>query len=226
MTSIETKLKALLNLAANASTEGEAQAAAAQAAKLAEKYRIDVATLPGGTVDDARKADDPLYSMGQRKAWQMQLAGTLSRANNCKILYVEKRGANGRAVSTCEIFGTVSDVAIVRHMFAFLVATLTRLAMRYGRKERNSFLLGAVVGIREQLDTAKEETRRGVESAALVRIDAAADRAAAEMHRLHPRTSPVGTVGPSNRAGYGAGRAAGAGLHLGKSLAGGRLLGQ
>ena len=38
MTSIETKLKALLNLAANASTEGEAQAAAAQAAKLAEKY--------------------------------------------------------------------------------------------------------------------------------------------------------------------------------------------
>jgi len=226
MTSIETKLKALLNLAANASTEGEAQAAAAQAAKLAEKYRIDVATLPGGSVDEARQADDPLYSMGQRKAWQMQLAGTLSRANNCKILYVEKRGDMGRTVSTCEIFGTVSDVAIVRHMFAFLVATLTRLAMRHGRKERNSFLLGAVVGIREQLDAAKVEARAGVAGSALVRIDAAADRAAAEMHRLHPHTSMGRTVGASSRAGFGAGKRAGAGLHLGKSLAGGRLLGQ
>ncbi len=81
---IEEKLKALLALAANAGTEHEASAAAAQAAKLAEKYRIDVATLEGvgEASEKASMADEPLYTSRRKSSWKVRLAMALAEDNN------------------------------------------------------------------------------------------------------------------------------------------------
>src|SRR2546421_209940 len=59
------------------------------------------------------------------------------------------------------IYGTPSDIEIVRYMYAWLTTEAERLvnhASVKGRTGRNSWFIGFVTGVREQLHAAKQAT--------------------------------------------------------------------
>lgn len=230
MNNITEKLKSLLALAANASTEHEASTAAAQAAKIAEKYRIDVATLEGvgEATEQASRADDPLFKSRRKSAWKIQLSLILAKDNNCIIFCDATYNGNKIQETRIEIIGKPSDVQVVKYLFAYLTSELTRLSRLKGKGKgksfSNSYLLGAVTGIRSQLETAKEEVRRGVDFAALIKINQSAIEAKEEAIRLYPNSRTFTTLGARNYVAFGKGVQDGKNIHLGKNLSAGRLL--
>lgn len=234
---IEQKLKNLLHLAKNAATDGEAAAAAAQAAKIAEKYRIEIATLDGiGEVEERTvKAEDPLFSAMNNIHWKVDLASYICMYNGCKMLiwstYKKDSFGETKRIKEYLLFGKPSDIQVVRYLFAYLSVELIRLSKQVskgkGKSFSNSYLRGAVQGVKEQLKTAQQEAREGISTTALVKIDKRLADAKAEMNRLFSNNKKITSTGVINDANaYNRGMADGRNVHLGKSLNGGRLLPQ
>jgi hypothetical protein len=161
------KIRSLHRLASDASARGsvhEAEAAAARADKMIQRYRLDAATFDGGAPEVDAIGEECLEDCGQRRTpWKGSLAATLARHYGCKSY------TNCGIKVTIRVVGHASDVAIVRGMFAWLTLEITRLAVQYApgtrgspwgsagetRAKRNAFCLGAVRGFGVALADSK-----------------------------------------------------------------------
>lgn len=145
--SVLDKIARLRALAAGATTQAEAENAAAQAAALIAKYQIDEAQIEmPDTVrlEEIGAEEEPLWTEEKRnEKWRSILATGLSEAHGCAMIFVSVVG-----FTRYRIAGRPSDVAIVRYLFAWLHAEIARLSMtERGKAARNAFRVGAVFGV-------------------------------------------------------------------------------
>jgi len=182
-TGIIEKIRALRALATSANIH-EAQAAAAQAARLAEKYRIDEAELllTGEAVEEPMHVDpEPIVTWARTVYWQARLASVLGKHHGCAVYRETKyHGGSYGARRTREFriraVGRPSDIALVRYFYAWLSVEIARLADKackgMGRSYRASWQAGAVRGIDEQLCAASKQVREQAQasSSALVLV--------------------------------------------------------
>jgi len=233
------KVKKLLRLSTSDNVN-EAAAAAARAQSLMDEHRIDQAMIDVSDTgdDEPAEADEKVsdhdhepVEVGRAIAtWKGQLLMAVCGVNACKC-YRGYQPHDGRYVRNLCIIGRPSDVAMVRHLYAYLAHEIERLCRKenrsYGRTWMNSFRLGAVSEVSRRLrltaKSAQDEKRKAlagntkalaVLDRALVRIEKRTtdvEKWAKEHMNLRSRSS-----GRSNRdwSGYEAGKEAGRSINL------------
>ena len=161
------KARALLRLATSSNPE-EAAAAAAKAAEIIDRYRLNIAAMQDeGTaapseepIDDFSR--DPLNAKDAKlDRWKLHLAQCLAELNQC-FLYV--------TAGKIALVGTASDVATVRFFYGHLETELERLAARHcrgcGRIYWNNFRLGAAETVISRLKQQRAATVQQVRTEA------------------------------------------------------------
>lgn len=176
------KVAALRTLAARATTQGEAEAAAAQAATICAKYQIDEASIPAADERRDEAIGEESLPQGKRTdLWASALFAGLAKDHGCAgyRANADLIPGSGRHDGKLEfrLVGRPSDIAIVKYLFAWLAVETARLAAReHGRADRNSFKLGCMVGVLAAMRAArKTEVAQTTASAALVLHNREAD---------------------------------------------------
>ncbi len=179
------KVQKLLRLSTS-SNANEAALAAAKAQELIDKHQLAQALLDLDSAEPVRGLDDepivdfckagaPLDAPTRLDRWRGVLAGTIARANACKIYY------HGSEIA---LVGRPSDAETVRYLYGYLSREVERLTTEegqgMGRSWRNNFRLGVVDTIadkiREQRHDFEKHARAAAKaenSTALVRVNQA-----------------------------------------------------
>ncbi len=208
---------------ATSSNLHEAEVAAAAAARLAEKHRISEAEIEaaGGEPGEQAVQDGEALDVdaGRAALWKSHLAAVLTRHYGCLIVRIAAI-EDGRKVHRWRVIGRPSDTTIVRYLYGWLTLDLARIASREsagrGLAWKNSWLIGAVVGIRSQLQLAAAEERATVGAAALVRLDARAIDADVALRAAYPTArEKVARRRMVDRGGFESGHEHGRSVHLG-----------
>jgi hypothetical protein len=241
-TSIIDKIRKLRELS-KSDNVNEAAAAARAADKLISEHRLTEAEL---NIADPGSAEKPiedtgvLYESARVIRWKANLAMLLADNYSCSVWNDWKRSrtvdlntgyvAYGNQVSRYRLVGRKSDIEIVNYMFAWLSVEIDRLAKKNasgrGMVYSQSYCMGAVSGIKEQLRLQKEATRAQAQasgqSTALVKLDERAKEAEIALHTMHTnlKSKKSNYQGGFNDGAYGAGKEAGRNIHLGKALPG------
>lgn len=191
---ITKKVAGLLKLAERAGSPEEAQAAAAKAAALMERYGIerDIALATSNEKEEAPELYDSGLSFGDETSryapqWKTSLAFALAKLHGC-VSYTSRefvRDENGKRVrdkdwrymtkATQALVGRPSDVATVRYLFAYVVDQCNRLTEEYGKGRGKSwctdFRLGLVVGVVDAIKKAQVQQQELVVQEAQSTID-------------------------------------------------------
>lgn len=199
---IAEKIRKLLALAeGEGTTPAEAAAAAARAAELMERYRIDQATLTDHVDPETPHYDDqPLARMPKRRAWATLLVCLLGKLNGCAVVAeTERRRIDRRQVGpvSLRLVGRSSDMQVVRYLYTYLEREIERLydkQLASGMPKRwgPAYKLGAAEAVYLRLEQAQKAARKGAPSTAIVLVDqrlADADRVLGEIpeHRMKGR---------------------------------------
>lgn len=223
---MDDKLKAVLDkiaklraLAANAGTQAEAEAAAAQAAALIAKYQIDEATVETANQAAAEDIGDGgvLWERnGRNEKWRSVLAATLATDHGCAATIMTTSD-----LVQYRIAGRPSDVAIVRYLFAWLHVEIARLSeVKRGRAAKNAFRLGAVVGVTLAMRRARGQAQAATPAAGQTVALAIVDRASASMGYFRAQAAADGRKIGTDRAATVSDRGAfRSGFEVGKDLA-------
>ncbi|MEQ8762824.1 MAG: DUF2786 domain-containing protein [Planctomycetota bacterium] len=201
------RIRKLLALA-ESQNPNEAAAAAARAAELMARYRIDRVLLEA---HDPEVEDLFFEETREKHTWRGILADGVTRSFGCRIYW--RHAPNGIRMHGV---GTASDLAAARYLFELLAAeieslaercadSLTRTASESGW--RRDFLLSAASTLRVRLREHSRETRDRLgrsdenEARAPALLDRRDRRAADYLERLHcARSGPVRYRDPSGRA--------------------------
>jgi hypothetical protein len=185
-----TKVAKLLNLAAGAGTEDEATAAAGQAQKLMDKWRIEASMLAEASTEDV-DPDEPIVDfvnkggdeaalgvMGKQYVeWKYRLASRIATANGCRTYYARRGYGRARRV-IIGIVGRPSDADTVRYFYNWLLKEIDRIAIKeargMGRVWGRNFRLGMVDRVGERLSAAKKAAQQDMYAEAKARDDASA----------------------------------------------------
>lgn len=248
------KVRALHRLANDrGATEHEAAAAASAMQKLIEQHRLDMSALDASESAAEREEaaervgvqTDPLDEQKKGVTWRGLLAGSIARANGCKVFWDHgvRNNADGRLerVTRLCVIGTPSRASAVRYLYAWLSREVDRLgaeaARGRGRSYGNAFRVGCVERVGARLEAAARDGRREAErearkaadgnSTALVRIDSRLARLEQEVDAVREvernlGLRSAGSFRITNSGGYSAGRAAGDRVNLGSGPALGR----
>lgn len=159
MTTIIDKVRKLLRLAESPNAN-EAAAAAAKAQQMIDEYKLSAALLaldsgvaePDEDIEDFGAKGAPLDSQPLAHRWRSQLAGTIARANACRIYL------SGGSIA---LVGRPSDAETVRYLFAYLTREVERLCERdgkgCGRTWRNNYRLGVVDTLMNKLHAQRQQ---------------------------------------------------------------------
>ena len=175
---IKAKISKLLAMATS-DNENEAALAMSMAQTLIEKHKLSLAELSeaeSSLVEEEGviKDEDPLFAGGRISTWKSTLAHYITKLNGCKLVKYTHQGGSigGERGSKLVIFGRPSDISNVRFLLAYAIVQLTRLApMGHGHQYSNSWYLGAVQGIWQQMNEAKKKVQAAASSYALVKLD-------------------------------------------------------
>lgn len=232
MQAVVAKARSLLNLRRHATTPGEAEAAARALAKIIERYRIDEAALDGSCCEYV-ETSDPVWSGTVVPPWKEHLIAALGRNFSVQVSRLDEvvwRSSRTCTVKGYYLCGTPTDIAAVKHMFAWLSAETVRLGRIFGkrlggrRRSVGQWRLGFVHGVISQLRAARKEAREDapVATKALVVLDERYAKVQAFFDQMHPNRPPATMLTPPPRFtnAYLAGVVSGGKFHLGKSLPG------
>ncbi len=161
----------------NSTNVHEAAAAAAAADRLMQTYRISVAelSLSNKTEEPIVLIDEYLYTSGRLVMWKSFLASVLCEHYGCayflQTVPSDKDGARG-TMKALRVFGCRSDFDIVKYMYGYLTAEIERLtkleASGKGHLFSQSYSVGAVQGIKDQLNKSVNAMRQETSSTAMV----------------------------------------------------------
>lgn len=180
------KVLHLRNLAQSQNVH-EAAAAAAAAERLFAQYGIDEAELEAkrGATDGPSDDDEPLVTWhGPAPVWMRVLGAVLAEHYGC-VIYRDVAGRGRARTTRLFVFGRASDRAVLRFTYAWLEVELARLGAARPRRERGTYLHGAVHGVIVAMRRARDKERRRATSSALVLLEgrlAKSERAFAEAH--------------------------------------------
>jgi hypothetical protein len=155
----------------------------------------------------------------QRVWWQEYLAGTVARANQCRIF------VRGRS-NVVTFVGRTTDRQVTAYQYAMLVRTIARESERayqeayrkgeQGRRFKASFIQGALMSISDRLRAVEKVVRSEADSEALVRVDTTKQDVNDYMKEVGSRSiSGLSSQGGSSLSGYEAGLSFGQGVNLG-----------
>ena len=175
-------IKALVTkLLATATSDNEHEAALAmsKATELIEKHKLSMAELTDAETSQVEteaviKDESPIFAAGRISSWKTNLVSAIAKINGCKLIKYTGQGyaVGGQRGSKLVIFGRPSDIGNTRFLLAFAITQLTRLAPKgQGKEYANSWYLGAVEGIRLQMNDAKKKVQAGASSYALIKLD-------------------------------------------------------
>lgn len=229
------KARKLSRLLRATKTKGEAEAAAFVLAKMIDRYRIDEASLQDPAEDRVFVLDGDAVLAGKAlPMWKQQLLAFLS-VHYGVLLYKRCRRLHRRARSAVHhgyfLCGRAQDVAMCRHMYAWLSAEAFRLGRRYlkeqhsGRRAACCWRLGFVHGIAQQMRAARKSaaaSHPAPEQAtkALVALEHRRDDAKDwfEHERGKLPTRNLGSAKVNDPFAYFSGASSGEAFHLGASL--------
>ncbi len=229
MQDIIEKAKKLLALRDRAATQGEAEAAARALAKMLDKHRItmaEIATQKGDTETIVADTRTPLIEWRRAVSWRRALVKALCAhygvaSWRAKTFVGFSRGRRRRYKYAMHLCGRPSDVALVRYLFAWLSAELARISDNVcsgrGHSFKNSWMLGFVEGINQQLNAAREEVAKEMGESALALLDRQQEAHVA----LEQQVEGLTTLRYSMRidgAAHAAGKKRGKAHHLGDKL--------
>lgn len=152
------KIKKVLELSKNNPSEEEAKSAALKAQRLMAEYHISMSEVEA--VEDIDSIVEKSVKIGTGNKWKYTLAGIIAKNFRCKHFYYGK--------SSVVFYGHEVDAEIAAETFKFLFETgnkaaisfynkLRNEAVRYGKffdgtGIKNSFLIGYLEGIKEELE--------------------------------------------------------------------------
>ncbi len=176
------KLRAL----ATTSNEHEAANAASAAAKLIDQHQLsemDLQVSGEKAAEPVEIIETPLFRTGRIMLWQDRLSSAIAEHYGVSI-YIKSyplpvdimSPQDGRDTDKgLTMVGRPSDAEVVRYMFTWLMPVVVQLTKNnaYGRGMAYSqnYALGVVEGIRTQLMALRQETKRQVQSQAMVLLD-------------------------------------------------------
>ena len=230
-TKIIDKIRQLRTLSVS-NNANEAAAAAAAADRLISKYRIceaEVALADKASDLPAEEDKFVLYETARVTRWKQVLAMRLAEHYGCAIWNdcVWASIQSGRKVSRLRLVGLQSDMEITRYMFAWLTLEIERLSKSHcvgrGHVYAASYCLGAVNGIKQQLDLVKQEQKVDAEASgqttALACLDERITKASLTMKALHKLvTTKVVSHGHHDANAYKLGVEVGKSIHIGKVM--------
>lgn len=226
----------------------EAALAASKAQEIIDRYKLDVT----GIDYDAQTAKedsepvkdfgygDPLDDMAEsyKVIWGLRLASVVARANQTRIIYLDKRNETRRIGRTIKIVGRPSDVSTVRYLYSFFKLQIEQMAKEQCAGNSgayvNQFCIGVIDTISAKLAAQKQQTfaeKRQEVSAnpgALVRVNAAIarmDKKAADVDAFIKANMTLGrgrtrTVNGAHLTGRRAGQIAGQNIQFTGAKAG------
>lgn len=170
------RIHKLLNLARDGgATEAEASLAMEHAQRMMAEHNLSIATLEqsGGGSADVRLKDRNDKNL--MYPWKRQLLDTIANVNFCFLSIRYESTRSGQQIAKgYDIIGRASNVAAVKNMFEYLLATIERLVVaevgtspqdRYTRYS-HSFRLGCSGRLRERLTERHEQVLAEQERAA------------------------------------------------------------
>lgn len=220
------KIRKLLALATSAN-EHEAAAAAAKAADLLDQYNLDMADLqekPEAIGEHNLPAADMI------PLWIANLATVTAEHFNCKCL-ISKRRPQGswKTVQIIKFIGTPTDTAILEYVFTYLQRTIKNIAERTPtppgmntRRFRESFKIGAVMGLQEKLRDIRRASAGAPAQQATVKftttgaelVTVKRDALAMFIRDKYPRIKNSSNGYRPSATGYHAGAAAGRNINI------------
>lgn len=223
------KVKKLLALSARSTSAAEAATAAAMANKIIDEYRLsecDLETKEEGHLEPIEEDSDYIYESGKVTTWKQELCSTLVDHYGCSY-WNDCTWKTGRQYSRFRVVGRRSDIGIVRYMFAWLMTECQRLAQLeaygHGKVFVNSYCLGFVRGIRDQLQVSRKQAEATATGAAIVLVNSRSAEAELELFKMHPNLKTQSTTSYARRdqGAYESGKSRGASMHLGASMTSG-----
>jgi hypothetical protein len=159
---ILTKIRGMLALAADASNENEAAAAAAMAQRFLLKHNLCISDVETVTEEDTKIiGEDCQANIGRLAPWKIHLMHATAKAFGCSTLVYS--GHRRRRVT---VIGTAEDVAVANATIQYLLATVDRLtkanAYGYGRRYVNSYRSGCADAITSKLRQRAREQREEI----------------------------------------------------------------
>lgn len=235
MNPIIEKIKKLQALATS-SNQHEAISAAKLADKLIAAHRIseeELAQVSGNAFQETpERYHSPLYVAWRITEWRMQLGFVLARHYGCagyqKSNYETTINGDSHKVTRLWIVGRKSDCEIVDYLYDWVSNKIEALSKKecrgQGRIIANSYCVGFVEGIRQQLALQKAEIARQAEienkSTALARVENRGNESYRAMYALVPGLKKRVNTSQALIAGsaYQQGVSAGKNLSLSKGL--------
>ena len=213
------RIRKLLALA-DSNNPHEAALALARAQELAERHQLDMAHL--SVADELPDVGEESIPVAGAYLWQAGLLQAVAAAAGARVFAtsVARRQAQGsiRRSRVLTVVGTPAARRLTVESFVWLRERLEAMAQRRGtRKDRSSYLWGAVKTVGERLRALTEERRAkytATERALVVKPGAQADAyLKAKYPRLRTHRVAVGA-----EAAYRAGRVDGAAVPLGPGI--------
>lgn len=204
--SIVEKAKKLIQLQERAGTPGEALAAAKALAGLLDKHRIALAELESAGAADPEAfvlhRDEPLYAFQRVQVWRRDLCYVLGEHYGVATWQRTRKFRDGRPsdhfICAC---GRRTDIELLRSMYVWLGAEIERLSASecqgLGGRYANSWRLGFVAGVQQQLRGLREQNCEASTTAMVVygRSEQALDYLRSQLEKL-------GTVKYRHRGGH------------------------
>lgn len=173
MSEIIEKIKKLLALAASTNVH-EASNAAAAANKLIQEYRISDAELE--TEEEKIVTEFVVEETIRVISWKSNLIAALVHNYSCCTYQTYRDGHVAYA-----IVGIERDIETVKYMYTWIVVEIVRLSHIMGlngKREFNSFYLGAVEGIKAAMSVVNQSVRDQFKNSnALVKLSIRLERA-------------------------------------------------
>lgn len=222
------KINKLLNLS-KSNNVNEAAAAAAAADRLMQNYRISAVELSSSNKEEEpiTLIEEYLHTSGRLVLWKNVLAGVLCDHYGCayfiQTVPSNKDGVRG-TVKALRVFGCQSDFDIVKYMYGYLTTEIERLtkleASGKGHTFSQSYSLGAVQGIRDQLNKSIEKMRQENTSSAMILLSSRTEKSKNEMNsKLKLKAAPASKQ-HYNSDGFDTGRERGQNIALRSGLNG------
>lgn len=213
----------------NSSNVNEAAAAAAAADRLMQNYRITAAELSLSNKEEEPIVliDEYLYTSGRLVLWKNALASVLCEHYGCAYFIQtvpSDKSAARSTVKALRVFGCKSDFDIVKYMYGYLTSEIERLtkleASGRGHVFSQSYSLGAVQGIKDQLTASINEMRRENTSSAMVLLSSRAEKSRGTMYQKMNLKKAATSKQRYSSDGYDSGRERGQSISLRAGLSG------
>ena len=163
------RVRALLAMGGDTSSQHEAAIAMKRARKLMDDHQVTLADIEALTKDDLGTSD---YDAGstRQKIWVSTLACSVATMNDCLVDFAVRHRRSQNKVY--QFKGFKEDVKLAEFMLVYLVDTCNRLYERdkkelglYGVADKNDFLMGMAQGIVSRIKVIINERKKSMSEA-------------------------------------------------------------